>query len=207
MAYTGFKDRVVSHPGRVIMTPVQGEANTYDMSRAEGTVTEAGTPFNAATFNGIADDIIQIAGDNIITDAELTALEQKLDTGSDRLQDLLDKIITMDSRDIPITVSGISANYTVYKTYNTASLSFLFGTGTAFSSLTGSDIIGTLPEGYRPKGGRYFPAVAKDAGAWGTAKYYDALVAIDQNGTISLRGNSTNLKTCKYLMASLVWML
>lgn len=52
-----FTDRVVEYPGRVTLTPT-GDANTYDMARAEGSVTEAGTPFNAATFNGIAQDII-----------------------------------------------------------------------------------------------------------------------------------------------------
>lgn len=52
-----FEDRVVEHPGRVTMTPVEGELNTYDMSRAEGTVTKPGTPFNADTFNGIANTI------------------------------------------------------------------------------------------------------------------------------------------------------
>lgn len=52
-----FTDRVVQYPGRVVMNPVSGEANTYDMSRAEGTVTEEGTPFNAEAFNGIANMI------------------------------------------------------------------------------------------------------------------------------------------------------
>lgn len=52
-----FTDRVVQYPGRVVMTPVSGEANTYDMSRAEGTVTEEGTPFNADAFNEIANRI------------------------------------------------------------------------------------------------------------------------------------------------------
>lgn len=52
-----FKNRVVQYPGRVRMTPVSGETNIYDMERAEGTVTEAGTPFNAATFNGIANAV------------------------------------------------------------------------------------------------------------------------------------------------------
>lgn len=52
-----FTDRVAQYPGRVVMNPVSGEANTYDMSRAEGTVTEEGTPFNAETFNGIANMI------------------------------------------------------------------------------------------------------------------------------------------------------
>ena len=52
-----FTDRVVQYPGRVVMNPVSGEANTYDMSRAEGTVTEEGTPFNAEAFNAIANRI------------------------------------------------------------------------------------------------------------------------------------------------------
>lgn len=55
-----FTDRVVEHPGRVTMTPVEGEYGAYDMERNEGTVTEAGTPFNAETFNGIAQDIIDL---------------------------------------------------------------------------------------------------------------------------------------------------
>lgn len=52
-----FVDRVVQHPGRVTMTPVAGQTDTYDLARAEGTVTEVGTPFNADTFNGIADEL------------------------------------------------------------------------------------------------------------------------------------------------------
>src|SRR5690606_36386460 len=52
-----FVDRVVQYPGRVIMTPVAGEANTYDMSRAEGTVTKEGTRFNADAFNEIVNTV------------------------------------------------------------------------------------------------------------------------------------------------------
>lgn len=52
-----FTDRVVQYPGRVVLTPVSGQANTYDMSRAEGTVAEEGTPFNAEAFNEIANKI------------------------------------------------------------------------------------------------------------------------------------------------------
>lgn len=44
-------DRVVEYPGRIILTPVSGETNTYDVTRAEGTVTEEGTPLNAANLN------------------------------------------------------------------------------------------------------------------------------------------------------------
>lgn len=81
MAFNTFVDRVVQYPGRVIMTPVAGEANTYDMSRAEGDVATEGTRFNAQTFNGIADEIIQTADDNIITQAQLNQIKARVGVG------------------------------------------------------------------------------------------------------------------------------
>ena len=49
-----FTDRVVQHPGRITLTATGG-SDEYDVDRAEGTVTTAGTPFNASTFNGMLD--------------------------------------------------------------------------------------------------------------------------------------------------------
>lgn len=49
-----FNDRVVEYPGRVTLTPT-GQSDTYDMARAEGAVTEPGSPFNAEMFNGAID--------------------------------------------------------------------------------------------------------------------------------------------------------
>lgn len=43
------QDRVPLFPGRVKMTPVAGQANTFDMVRADDP-TQAGTPLNKATF-------------------------------------------------------------------------------------------------------------------------------------------------------------
>lgn len=43
------KDRVPLYPGRVKMVPVAGQANTYDMSRADSPQQE-GTPLNKATL-------------------------------------------------------------------------------------------------------------------------------------------------------------
>ena len=45
-----FLDRVPTHPGRVILTPVSG--NTYDMVRADNPTTE-GTPIDKAAFDSI----------------------------------------------------------------------------------------------------------------------------------------------------------
>lgn len=45
-------DRVATHPGRVKLTPVQGQANLYDMERADEP-TVVGTPINAANLNAM----------------------------------------------------------------------------------------------------------------------------------------------------------
>lgn len=49
-------DRVPTYPGRVKLTPVSGQANTYDMVRADEPVEE-GTPINKALFQLFIDEI------------------------------------------------------------------------------------------------------------------------------------------------------
>ena len=55
-----FTDRIVEFPGRVKLTAVSGQTDVYDMERAEGAVTDDGTSFNAATFNQVAQNIIDL---------------------------------------------------------------------------------------------------------------------------------------------------
>lgn len=45
-----FRDRVPTYPGRVVLTPVSGQANTFDMVRADSPKV-AGTPLDKATFD------------------------------------------------------------------------------------------------------------------------------------------------------------
>lgn len=47
-----FLDRVPAYPGRVVLTPVSGQANTYDMVRADSPTVE-GTPLDKATFDSM----------------------------------------------------------------------------------------------------------------------------------------------------------
>lgn len=47
-----FLDRVPTYPGRVTLTPVEGQANTYDMVRADAPRV-AGTPLDKATFESV----------------------------------------------------------------------------------------------------------------------------------------------------------
>ena len=50
------EDRVSTYPGRVVLTPVAGKTNTYDMERADVPVTE-GTPINKVLFDSKADTL------------------------------------------------------------------------------------------------------------------------------------------------------
>lgn len=43
------QDRISNHPNRWVLTPVTGETNTYDFTRADDP-TQTGTPLNKATF-------------------------------------------------------------------------------------------------------------------------------------------------------------
>lgn len=46
------KDRVPTYPGRVKLTPVSGQANTYDMQRADVPIV-GGTPINKALLDAL----------------------------------------------------------------------------------------------------------------------------------------------------------
>lgn len=64
------KDRVPRYPGRVTLTPVEGQANTYDMARADEP-TEAGTPLNTASLltAATAQTIFNDSADHTVNEA------------------------------------------------------------------------------------------------------------------------------------------
>ena len=71
------KDRVPLYPGRVTLTPVAGQANTYDMVRADQP-TQEGTPLNKA--NLLADATagrFGLSGDGATVNGVLDAIGQK----------------------------------------------------------------------------------------------------------------------------------
>lgn len=67
------QDRVPLYPGRVKMTPVAGQANTYDMVRADDP-TQAGTPLNKATLLKDATAALYGLGTGAVPDEVLAAL-------------------------------------------------------------------------------------------------------------------------------------
>lgn len=73
------KDRVSVHPGRVKLTPVAGEQNTYDMLRADSP-TQEGTPLNKNTIlkdttaalyglgtDAVPDEVLGVLGKSALT--------------------------------------------------------------------------------------------------------------------------------------------
>ena len=60
-------DRIPTYPGRVKLVPVAGQADTYDMVRADAPV-EAGTPINRALFDSIT----------TVIEATVNAVDNKL---------------------------------------------------------------------------------------------------------------------------------
>lgn len=68
------KDRIPLYPGRVKMTPVSGQANIYDMERADQP-TQEGTPLNKATLLSDATAAaLGLAGDDPTVDEALATL-------------------------------------------------------------------------------------------------------------------------------------
>lgn len=72
------QDRVSLHPGRVKMTPVAGQANTFDMVRADEP-TQAGTPLNKAS---------------LLTDATAAMLDLGADAVPDNALKILSRLHT-----------------------------------------------------------------------------------------------------------------
>lgn len=78
------QDRVPLYPGRVTLTPVAGQANTYDMVRADQP-TQEGTPLNKATLlkdttaakfgksiSAVPDEVLDVLSKSVLNDAYKT---------------------------------------------------------------------------------------------------------------------------------------
>ena len=67
------QDRVPLYPGRVVLTPVSGQANTYDMTRADQP-TQEGTPLNKASLLKDATAALYGLGTDAVPDDALSAI-------------------------------------------------------------------------------------------------------------------------------------
>lgn len=157
-----FTDRAVQYPGRVKLIPT-GNENEYDLTRAEGTVTTEGTPFNAATFNGIAQDILD----------KITALEGRLNLTPVRFSGTRNSSFSAGScTGVFDRVTGIvRITFGFTSTANVASGTTLF----------------TIPEAYRPSSaanGTAFFGLASGTGASGCTLRADGVITQNLSSTV-----------------------
>ena len=85
------EDRISTYPGRVTLTPVNGEANTYDMKRADMPIVE-GTPVNKKLFNSKADAMTEDAVVYVSPSGNDMAGDGTVDTPYATIQKALDSI-------------------------------------------------------------------------------------------------------------------
>ena len=89
-------DRVSTHPGRVVLTPVSGQTNTYDMKRADVPTVE-GTPVDKKLFDNKAYTLtadvtvyVSTAGNDVTGDGTNTAPYATIQKAVDSLPKWLD---------------------------------------------------------------------------------------------------------------------
>ena len=94
------EDRVSTYPGRVVLTPVAGAANTYDMTRADLPINE-GTPINKALLDNKAYTLTKDTVVYVSTSGD--------DVGGDGSQDSPFKTIQAAVNAIPKHLGGYTA--------------------------------------------------------------------------------------------------
>lgn len=81
------KDRVPLYPGRVKLTPVSGQENTYDMVRADSP-TQDGTPLNKDSLLKDATAALFGLGADAVPDDVLALIKQMIDSNYSELSSL-----------------------------------------------------------------------------------------------------------------------
>ena len=85
------EDRISTYPGRVTLTPVSGEANTYDLKRADMPIID-GTPVNKKLFDSKADAMTEEAVVYVSPSGNDLAGDGTVDTPYATIQKALDSI-------------------------------------------------------------------------------------------------------------------
>lgn len=109
------QDRVSNHPDRWVLTPVTGQTNTYDFTRADDP-TVTGTPLNKATFlpDAVASAVESATG---VSDIDLPS------EAIDALATAVSTIGISDNAKIGVT-SYVGAGSTSTSAYKTLTFSF-----------------------------------------------------------------------------------
>ena len=109
------------------------------------------------------------------------------------------------STTVSLSLSGMSTTKTIYKWGKVCEFLFQIG-GSSFSSATGFDLVGTIPDGYRPKRNYTQVVSGRSTGAWASATQYHAFVTIETNGKIYLMGKASDVQSCLYFEGTLSYL-
>ena len=135
------EDRVPTYPGRVTLTPVSGQENTYDMVRADLPVVE-GTPINKKLFDSksdcLAEDVVvwvALSGNDVEGDGSADAPFRTIQAAVDALPKNLDGhtaeiVVDFGVYAERVTVNGFRSGRLIIGRY-----------GSVFSITGGIDII------------------------------------------------------------------
>ena len=135
------EDRVPTYPGRITLTPVSGQENTYDMKRADLPVVE-GTPINKKLFDSksdcLAEDVtvwVALSGNDVDGDGSADAPFRTIQAAVDALPKNLDGhtaeiVVDFGVYAERVTVNGFRSGRLIIGRY-----------GSVFSITGGIDII------------------------------------------------------------------
>ena len=135
------EDRVPTYPGRITLTPVSGQENTYDMKRADLPVVE-GTPINKKLFDSKSDCLaenvtvwVALSGNDVEGDGSADAPFRTIQAAVDALPKNLDGhtaeiVVDFGVYNERVTVNGFRSGRLIIGRY-----------GSVFSITGGIDII------------------------------------------------------------------
>lgn len=135
------EDRVPTYPGRITLTPVSGQENTYDMVRADLPVVE-GTPINKKLFDSKSDCLaenvtvwVALSGNDVDGDGSADAPFRTIQAAVDALPKNLDGhtaeiVVDFGVYNERVTVNGFRSGRLIIGRY-----------GSVFSITGGIDII------------------------------------------------------------------
>lgn len=107
-----------------------------------------------------------------------------------------------------VTIGAATQTVTVYRKNRMVEFAIGVGatTGTPFSGVTSSTVIGTLPTGFRPA---YFGSAlgfVRSSPVWASATYTPVWLTIDTSGELKIQGNNTAIQSAMYLVAGFHFM-
>lgn len=174
---------------------------TWALSIFDGLSLAGAAQTVKAALDGLASRLTTVeAGTNTISKYTVeTYTGTTLAGTAQTVKAAVDGLVATGSAQVPLSMGGYSATATVFKRAGgCVELTFPDGAGTAFATFTTGGQVGTLPAGFRPSHTIYATGIVRS----GWSAVYPIIVRIGNDGTISVYGNQTNVRSCSYIMVT-----